>query len=82
LYGAIGSADLTAPAESYSPNGYGLYNMNGNVAEMISDGDFAVGGSWNSPGYDIRNQSIKKFKGAHPTVGFRIVATHVGDIGN
>tara|TARA_Y100000385_G_C13079026_1_gene632914 strand:+ start:270 stop:1166 length:897 start_codon:yes stop_codon:yes gene_type:complete len=82
LYGAIGSADLTALAESYSPNGYGLYNMNGNVAEMISDGDFAVGGSWNSPGYDIRNQSIKKFKGAHPTVGFRIVATHVGDIGN
>jgi formylglycine-generating enzyme required for sulfatase activity len=70
-------AELTAAAKSYFPNDYGLYNMSGNVAEMVSDGDFAVGGDWNSPGYDIRIQSIKKFEETHPTVGFRIVATYL-----
>ncbi|MFT5859177.1 MAG: sulfatase modifying factor 1 [Flavobacteriaceae bacterium] len=74
---STGDADLTAPAKSYFPNDYGLYNMNGNVAEMVSDGDLAVGGDWNSPGYDIRNQSVKKFEETHPTVGFRIVATYL-----
>ena len=72
-----GDADVLAPAESYWPNYFGFYNMNGNVSEMISDGDFSVGGGWSSPGYDIRNESIKPFTGAHPTVGFRIVATYI-----
>lgn len=70
-------AFLTAPSESYWPNDYGLYNINGNVAEMISDGDFAVGGAWNSPGYDIRNESITDFTEPHPTVGFRVVASYI-----
>ncbi len=68
---------LSAPSESYWPNEFGLYNINGNVAEMISDGEQAVGGSWNSPGYDIRNESVVEFTEAHPTVGFRVVASYV-----
>jgi len=68
-------ADITAPAQSYWPNDFGLYNMNGNVAEMVADGNFAVGGDWHSPGYDIRNESIKAFDSSHPTVGFRVVAS-------
>jgi formylglycine-generating enzyme required for sulfatase activity len=28
-------ADVTAPVHSYWPNGYGLYNMTGNVEEMV-----------------------------------------------
>ncbi|MFT5777656.1 MAG: sulfatase modifying factor 1 [Crocinitomicaceae bacterium] len=71
------NSDITAPAKSYFPNNYGLYNMNGNVSEMVSDGDLAAGGDWNSPGYDIRNQSIKKFENTDPTVGFRVVATYL-----
>jgi formylglycine-generating enzyme required for sulfatase activity len=70
--------DITAPTKSYLPNDYGLYNMNGNVSEMIADGDFAVGGDWYSPGFDIRNQSIKEFKRPEPTVGFRVVTTFLG----
>jgi formylglycine-generating enzyme required for sulfatase activity len=70
-------ADVTAPARSYWPNQFGFYNMNGNVAEMISDGDQAVGGDWHSPGFDIRNESVKEFKEAHPTVGFRVVTSHL-----
>jgi formylglycine-generating enzyme required for sulfatase activity len=70
-------ADITAPVKSYWPNGYGLYNMNGNVAEMISDKNVVVGGSWYDPGYDVRNESEKPYNGAARTVGFRVVATVV-----
>lgn len=71
-------ADLIAKTQSYVPSEFGFYNMNGNVSEMVSDGKFAVGGDWYSPGYDIRNASIKEFDGAEPTVGFRVVATFLG----
>ena len=68
--------DVTAPAKSYRPNEFGFYNLNGNVAEMIADGSIAVGGSWRSPGYDIRNESTLEFSQPSPTVGFRVVATY------
>jgi formylglycine-generating enzyme required for sulfatase activity len=71
------NADITAPVKSYWPNGYGLYNMNGNVAEMISDKNVVLGGSWYDPGYDVRNESEKPYNGAARTVGFRVVATVV-----
>ncbi len=48
--------------------------MNGNAAEMIVDSDMAAGGSWRSPGYDIRNESLMSFKEASPEVGFRPIA--------
>lgn len=71
-------ADLIAPAKSYMPSGLGFYNMNGNVAEFVSDGDFAVGGDWFSPGFDIQNSSIKEVTEPQPTVGFRVVTTFLG----
>jgi formylglycine-generating enzyme required for sulfatase activity len=67
--------DLTAPVRSYWPNDYGIYNMNGNVAEMVADKDIVAGGSWNDTGYDVRNKSEKPYKGAARTIGFRVVAT-------
>lgn len=76
-YDFTGTAHVTAPIRSYWPNQYGLYNMNGNVAEMVSDGNIAVGGDWRSPGYDIRNESVQDFNSASQTVGFRVVATIV-----
>lgn len=69
------AADLTAPSKAYAPNEFGLYNLNGNVAEMVSDENNVVGGDWNSPGYDIQNQSKRAYKGAEPTTGFRPVMT-------
>jgi len=65
------SSDITAPVKSYFKNGYGLYNMNGNVAEMVSEKGIAVGGSWKSPGYDVRNESTQNYTGPSTTVGFR-----------
>jgi formylglycine-generating enzyme required for sulfatase activity len=71
------NADVTAPSISYWPNDFGFYNMNGNVSEMISDKDVVVGGDWRSPGYDIRNESTRAYKGSSVTVGFRVIATYV-----
>jgi formylglycine-generating enzyme required for sulfatase activity len=68
------NADILAPVQSYAPNRYGLQNMNGNAAEMLADIDQAAGGSWRSPGYDIRNESLMNFEEASPEVGFRPIA--------
>jgi len=56
---------------SYSANKFGLYNVCGNVAEMIVNEGIAVGGSWNSTGYDVRVMSVKKYFEPNPFVGFR-----------
>lgn len=64
------NADVTAPVESYAPNSVGVYNLNGNVAELTASG-LACGGSWNSPGYDVRNSSAVKLETSSPFVGFR-----------
>lgn len=37
---------MTAPAHSYLPNKYGVYNIYGNVAEMVATEGIAVGGSY------------------------------------
>jgi formylglycine-generating enzyme required for sulfatase activity len=66
-------ADITAPVTSYFETTYGLYNMNGNVAELVSDADKAMGGSWNSAGYDVRNESSVTFQKPTSPVGFRPV---------
>lgn len=66
-------ARAPAPVDTYFPNDFGLYNMSGNIAEMISDQNTAMGGSWNSTGYDIRIQSEMAFQKFSPEVGFRPV---------
>lgn len=67
------SADITAPVHSYWTNNYGLYNMCGNVAEMIEKEGVALGGSWNNTGFDVRITSELKYSDANPMVGFRPV---------
>ena len=69
------NADITAPVETYFPNQFGVHNMNGNVAEMISEKGKALGGSWNSTGYDVRNESVMTYNAPSPFVGFRPVMT-------
>lgn len=65
------NADITAPVTSYFPNDFGLFNMNGNVAEWLQEPDQAAGGSWRDVCADIRNESVATVTGPAPTVGFR-----------
>ena len=68
---------VTAPVDSYFPNDYGLYNMAGNVAEMVSDRDVVKGGSWGSFVQKTTIQSEDPFEGPSPFVGFRMIASVV-----
>jgi len=72
--------DVTAPVESYWPNDYGLYNMAGNVAEMVSVAGVSKGGSWYTGGYDARIEAPDPNEGnTVPTafIGFRPIFTVV-----
>jgi len=69
------AADITAPAISYWPNDYGLYNMAGNVAEYVSEVGITKGGDWNDPGYYIQIWAQNHYKNAQSAsdkVGFRV----------
>lgn len=67
------TTSYTCPTRSYSPNSIGLYNMNGNAAEMTTEKGKAVGGSWASKPDDVKNQSVMTYQSPSPFVGFRPV---------
>ena len=62
---------ITEPVTFYFPNNFGLYNVCGNVAEMVQEKGIAKGGSWLSPGGDV--QVISRAHYSKPTrdIGFR-----------
>jgi formylglycine-generating enzyme required for sulfatase activity len=65
--------EVIEPVKSFQKNTFGLYNMCGNVAEMIADSTLVKGGSW----FDFSDwHEIKKSQpydgGSNPTVGFRV----------
>ncbi|MES2131840.1 MAG: SUMF1/EgtB/PvdO family nonheme iron enzyme [Bacteroidota bacterium] len=78
---------LTTVATSYAPNSYGIYNMAGNVSEMVylwdaktnkAIGFGAKGGSWMSPDYFLEIDAKQEFKYPEkpsPLRGFRPVMT-------
>ncbi|MFA9215123.1 MAG: formylglycine-generating enzyme family protein [Candidatus Methylacidiphilales bacterium] len=63
FYGPVGVA-------THFPNDYGLYDVSGNVAEMVSDTNIVKGGSWNSNSNEIQITSSAHYS-VSPTVGFR-----------
>jgi hypothetical protein len=64
---------FTAAINSFFPNDIGLYNVCGNVAEMLAEKGVAAGGSYEDTGYDISLQSKKQYNGATRDVGFRVL---------
>jgi formylglycine-generating enzyme required for sulfatase activity len=63
---------LMSPVQAYFPNEVGLYDVVGNVAEMISEKGKACGGSWNHPPEESTIRSVIEFSGATSDVGFRV----------
>jgi formylglycine-generating enzyme required for sulfatase activity len=65
-------AEITAPVTYYCPNDFGLFNISGNVSEMINEKGIAKGGSWISPGYDVRIESEEFYSHSSNHIGFRV----------
>jgi len=61
-----------ASVQSFQPNPYGLYNMVGNVSEMIQEEGIAMGGDYLSKYYEVKTASKKKYETPSVTVGFRV----------
>jgi len=69
------AADITAPVISYWPNGYGLYNMAGNVEQYIDEIGITKGGCWCTPGYYLQiwaQDHYKNAQSASDKIGFRV----------
>lgn len=66
------TADVTAPAKSYWPNSYDVYNIKGNVAEWLMEENTYAGGSWRTPLADDESVLLKS-ESASPSIGFRCV---------
>jgi len=59
------------PINWYSPNSFDIYNISGNVAEMVQQKGIIRGGSMCSPGYDVRIESIDIYNKSETYIGFR-----------
>jgi formylglycine-generating enzyme required for sulfatase activity len=62
------------PADSFFPNQYGLYCMQGNVSEMTSEQGVAIGGNFQLTAAEARFNSKQEYKKPEVWLGFRCVA--------
>ncbi len=64
---------LTNDVSSFYPNGYGIFQMSGNVSEMIENQNITKGGSWNSEGKYLLISNRQSIQYPSNEVGFRPV---------
>lgn len=62
---------ITAPVDGFPASPGGMYQVCGNVAEMVAEKGITKGGSWNSPGYYLQLDREDTYVGPNPFVGFR-----------
>ena len=70
------AADITVAVNSFFPNEFGLYNMAGNVEEMVREKGITKGGSWHDTGYYLQNEVEENYSNSTATSderGFRIM---------
>jgi len=67
-------ADVTAPVYSYWKNNLGLYNMLGNVAEMVQEKGISKGGGWKTLIEQCRVGKDTEFYKPNAWTGFRCVS--------
>lgn len=63
---------ITSPAKSFTPNSLGIYNMCGNVAEMVEEKGIAKGGSYKDDANGVKISSEKIYTKPTSDIGFRI----------
>jgi len=63
---------MMAPVGTYFPNAVGLYDVVGNVAEMIDEKGKACGGSWNHSPEQSTIRSINLYEKPDTAIGFRV----------
>lgn len=67
------NADVAAPVDAYAPNKLGLYNLFGNVSEMVSEKGICKGGSWRDKQENVSIWQDQTFEAANSWTGFRCV---------
>lgn len=70
---------MIGKCRSYFPNDLGLFDVVGNVAEMIDEEGKAYGGSWNHPPEESTIVSVMNYTGTKGTVGFRVFMEVMGN---
>jgi len=65
--------DVTAPVKSYQKSLFGLYNMLGNVAEMVNEKGICKGGGWRNMPEACRVGKDQEYTKPSAWVGFRCV---------
>lgn len=65
---------VPVPSPTYLPNKFGVYNIYGNVAEMVNEPGIAMGGSFHHYYEDIVPENkVLNYEGAEKWLGFRCV---------
>ena len=64
---------ITASIKSYPPNEFGIYQMSGNLAEMLDEPKKVKGGSWNMPANALKIDESENVDYPSNNVGFRPV---------
>ena len=64
---------MVCPVDSYAPNQNGLYNLSGNVAEMVAEQGKALGGSWRHGAEFAQKGEVLKYSEPTAWLGFRCV---------
>ncbi len=72
LIGLNDNFDITAPVKSYWPNSFGIYNMSGNVAEMILTKGVIKGGGFKSDEESLQINSTGSYNHSESDIGFRV----------
>ena len=72
-YDYIENADVTTPVKSYIKNHFELYNLLGNVAEMVNEKGICKGGSWRNRLEECRVGKDMEYSKPTAWLGFRCV---------
>lgn len=64
---------MTAPTKAFLKNKFGVFNLVGNVSEMVKEEDIVVGGSWRDKNDQKWSSATQTFSGPADWIGFRCV---------